>query len=116
MGNLGGGICDHDGRRRPCNLLGDSACKKMQQMSRPSHSAPENPAEKSSIYDNPALRSGGKVTRLLALKTLTYRQADCLDDARQGFAILAELSRGSSGEQGPSFAEDYRVTAKTRFS
>jgi hypothetical protein len=69
----------------------------------PAMPAPVVPVQDSSpgnsIYDNPTLRWSGQSTRALALKTLTYRQFDCLDDARQGFAIFADLPSGTSGKQ-----------------
>lgn len=63
-------------------------------------SPPSSQSGQSSIYDNPTLRWSGHTGRPLPLKTLTYRQFDCLDDARQGFMILADLPSGTSGKQG----------------
>jgi hypothetical protein len=64
------------------------------------HEAPPSSAANSSIYDNPSLRWSGHVGKPLPLKTLTFRQFDCLDDARQGFMILADLPSGTSGKTG----------------
>lgn len=63
-------------------------------------STPSSQPSQSSIYDNPTLRWSGHTGRPLPLKTLTYRQFDCLDDARHGFMILADLPSGTSGKQG----------------
>ena len=82
-------------------LIGFAVCR-VNKRKRPVASAPLEPVEKNAFkvsYVPSDIAWSGSTSGTLPLKTLTYKQYECLEDARYGFKVVGVTPSARKNEQ-----------------